>query len=181
MAQTTPSRIPGLIVGGTGSNAGKTVTTLALLCALRARGLRVQAAKSGPDFIDAAFHAALTGAPAANLDVWMCREARPDSGKRPLRRIPQGLARVFARMHGPGADGRNADLLLAGERPVPFVYERDMLVHKGLFLPRHSNALTLTAADADGATLLTRTYYSIGGGFIRTEEDFDAPPERIWP
>ena len=112
MAQTTPSRIPGLIVGGTGSNAGKTVTTLALLCALRARGLRVQAAKSGPDFIDAAFHAALTGAPAANLDVWMCREARPDSGKRPLRRIPQGLARVFARMHGPGADGRNADLLL---------------------------------------------------------------------
>ncbi len=76
-----------------------------------------------------------------------------------------------------GALKRNADLLLAGERSVPFVYERDMLVHKGFFLPRHSNALTLTAADADGATLLTKTYYSIGGGFIRTEEDFDAPQE----
>ena len=112
MTRTTPRRIPGLIVGGTGSNAGKTVTTLALLCALRVRGLRVHAAKTGPDFIDTAFHAALTGAPAANLDVWMCREARPDSGRRPLRRVPQGLARVFARMRGPGADGRNADLLL---------------------------------------------------------------------
>lgn len=106
------SRIPGLVVAGTGSNAGKTVTTLALLCALRARGLRVHAAKSGPDFIDAAFHAALTDAPAANLDVWMCREARPGGGQAPLRRMPQGLARIFARMLRPDADGRHADLLL---------------------------------------------------------------------
>lgn len=29
----------------------------------------------------------------------------------------------------------------------------------------------------DGTTLLTKTYYSIGGGFIRSEEDFDAPQE----
>ena len=112
MKYTTPPRIPGLVVAGTGSNAGKTLTTLALLCALRARGLRVHAAKSGPDFIDAAFHAALTGAPAANLDVWMCRETRSEQGQRPLRRIPQGLARVFARMLRADADGRSADLLL---------------------------------------------------------------------
>ena len=71
----------------------------------------------------------------------------------------------------------DADLLLAGERAVPFVYARDMLVHKGLFLPRHSNALTLSAFADDGAPLLSRTYYSVGGGFIRTEEDFDAPRE----
>ena len=71
----------------------------------------------------------------------------------------------------------DADLLLAGKRAVPFVYARDMLVHKGLFLPRHSNALTLTAFADDGASLLSKTYYSVGGGFIRTEEDFDAPQE----
>ncbi|MGE9984771.1 cobyrinate a,c-diamide synthase [Desulfovibrio sp. SGI.169] len=112
MAQKTPHRIPGLVVAGTGSNTGKTVTTLALLCALRARGLRVHAAKSGPDFIDAAFHAALTGAPAANLDVWMCREARACGGEAPLRRMPGGLARIFARMRRPDADGRPADMLL---------------------------------------------------------------------
>ncbi|WP_165175945.1 L-serine ammonia-lyase [Desulfovibrio sp. ZJ369] len=71
----------------------------------------------------------------------------------------------------------NADLRLAGEKAVPFLYTRDMLPHKGLFLPRHSNALTLTAFAADGTALLAKTYYSVGGGFIRTEEDFDAPQE----
>ena len=83
-------------------------------------------------------------------------------------------ARLAARI---SALKQNADLLLAGERPVPFVYARDMLAHKGMFLPRHSNALTITAFDAHGASLLSRTYYSIGGGFIRTEEDFDAAQE----
>ena len=76
-----------------------------------------------------------------------------------------------------GALRHDADLLLAGQRPVPFVYARDMLAHKGMFLPHHPNALTLTAFDANGASLLNRTYYSIGGGFIRTEENFDAPQE----
>lgn len=112
MIRSAPNRVPGLIVGGTGSNAGKTVTTLALFCALRARGLRVHAAKTGPDFIDAAFHAALTGAPAANLDVWMSRASRPGRAGEPLRRIPQGLARLFARMRAPGADGRAPDILV---------------------------------------------------------------------
>lgn len=112
MIRSAPNRVPGLVVGGTGSNAGKTVTTLALLCALQARGLRVHAAKTGPDFIDTAFHAALTGAPAANLDVWMCRASRPNRAGEPLRRIPQGLARIFARMRAPGMDGRAPDILL---------------------------------------------------------------------
>ncbi|MEE0814687.1 MAG: cobyrinate a,c-diamide synthase, partial [Desulfovibrio fairfieldensis] len=112
MIRSAPNRVPGLIVGGTGSNAGKTVTTLALLCALQARGLRVHAAKTGPDFIDTAFHAALTGAPAANLDVWMCRASRPNRAGEPLRRIPQGLARIFARMRAPGMDGRAPDILV---------------------------------------------------------------------
>ena len=63
MPKPQPS-IPGLVIGGTGSNAGKTTFTLSLLCALHARGLMARAAKTGPDYIDAAFHAALTGQPA---------------------------------------------------------------------------------------------------------------------
>ena len=72
---------------------------------------------------------------------------------------------------------QGADLMLAGVQAVPFVYGRDLLEHKGLFLPRHANALTLTALTADGTVLHARTYYSIGGGAIRTDADFDSPDE----
>ncbi len=71
----------------------------------------------------------------------------------------------------------NDDLRLAGHGKVPFDFARDMLLHKGLFLPRHSNALAMTSYGENGETLLSRTYYSIGGGFIRTEENFDEPDE----
>ena len=54
---------PALIVGSHRSGAGKTTATLALLAGLRRRGRRVRAAKTGPDYIDPAFHAALKARP----------------------------------------------------------------------------------------------------------------------
>lgn len=107
MPKPQPS-MPGLVIGGTGSNSGKTTLTLALLCALHERGLVARAAKTGPDYIDAAFHAVLTGQPAANLDTWMCHESAPSPAERPLSGdrgistgLPAGLKRVFARMATP--------------------------------------------------------------------------------
>jgi L-serine dehydratase len=38
-------------------------------------------------------------------------------------------------------------------------------------MPQHPNALTFTAFAADGETLDQRTYFSIGGGFVRDEEE----------
>ena len=38
-------------------------------------------------------------------------------------------------------------------------------------LPQHPNALTFTAYDAAGAEIASRGYFSIGGGFVRDEEE----------
>ncbi len=65
----------GLVLAAPASGSGKTVVTMGLLRALRRRGLRVAAAKSGPDYIDPGFHALASGLPCLNLDPWAMRPA----------------------------------------------------------------------------------------------------------
>ena len=55
--------MPTLMIAAPASGSGKTVVTLGLLRHLRDRGVAVASAKSGPDYIDPAFHAAVAQMP----------------------------------------------------------------------------------------------------------------------
>ncbi|MCS5495994.1 L-serine ammonia-lyase [Cnuibacter physcomitrellae] len=66
------------------------------------------------------------------------------------------------------ASGR---IRLPGGPTLPLAEDDIVLTHR--MLPEHPNALTLTAFDASGEVLASRTYYSVGGGFV--VEDGAAP------
>ena len=62
-------------------------------------------------------------------------------------------------------------LMLAGERDIGFEVGRDLVWAGRTRLPQHPNALKFTGFDAEGAPLGERTYFSIGGGFVRDEDE----------
>src|SRR5437762_4241356 len=61
-------------------------------------------------------------------------------------------------------------LLLAGTHEIAFDETSDLLFHRRESLPFHANGMRFTAFDAAGKEIASRTYYSVGGGFVVSEE-----------
>ena len=64
-------------------------------------------------------------------------------------------------------------LTLPSGTRVPMSIAEDIRFIPRTVLPYHVNALTITATDEDGAVILERTYYSVGGGFVMLQTNDD--------
>src|SRR5271170_5487301 len=106
------------------SGSGKTTLTLGLLRALRRSGRSVVGVKSGPDYIDPAFHAAASGAPSVNLDSWamapnLLRSLADEAARVKTLLICEASMGLFDGVPAePGRTGASADVAAALGLPV---------------------------------------------------------------
>ncbi len=118
----------GVLIAGPASGVGKTTISLAIAAGLRARGLRVQAFKCGPDFLDTGHLAALTGRPALNLDGWMLnREEICDAFSEATAdadfAVVEGMMGLFDGISGEGEKGSAAEIAKILSVPVILVVD----------------------------------------------------------
>jgi L-serine dehydratase len=83
---------------------------------------------------------------------------------------------VGARAAGVREAGR---LVLLGAHEIAFDVAEHLTLHRRRSLPYHPNGMVFTAFDGAGAVLRSRTYYSVGGGFVVDESAAGA--DRIKP
>jgi len=61
-------------------------------------------------------------------------------------------------------------LQLAGTREIAFDEKADLVFNRKESLPFHANGMRLQAFAADGAEIVARSYYSVGGGFVVSDD-----------
>jgi L-serine dehydratase len=71
-------------------------------------------------------------------------------------------------------------LQLSGRHAIAFSIADNLLFHRNQMYPdpehtTHPNGIRFTARDASGNTLATNVFYSVGGGFIVSAEEFANP------
>jgi cobyrinic acid a,c-diamide synthase len=118
----------GLVIAAPRSSSGKTVLTLGLLAALRARGIAVAPAKTGPDYIDAKILSRAAGAEAINLDPWAMsparlRELAANHAASADLLLVEGVMGLFD--GAADGTGSTADLAAALELPVILVVDAE--------------------------------------------------------
>ena len=79
--------------------------------------------------------------------------------------------------------GRMAEIIeqgrlrLAGRHEIAIDLRADLIFHKRQTLPHHPNGMRFAVFDKPGETLLSRDYYSVGGGFVVNADE--AAADRI--
>ncbi|MCU7375439.1 L-serine ammonia-lyase [Paucibacter sp. O1-1] len=65
---------------------------------------------------------------------------------------------------------RAGDLNLIGERRLHFDEAKDLVFKRRESLPFHANGMRCLAFDVEGTEIANRVYYSVGGGFVVSDE-----------
>ena len=116
----------GVVIAAPASGSGKTTVTLGLLRHLARSGSAVSSFKTGPDYIDPAFHEAAGGHPCLNLDSWAMRPEILAALYQETARgadivIGEGVMGLFD--GGSGGSGSTAELAASLGLPVILVVD----------------------------------------------------------
>ncbi len=97
------------------------------------------------------------------------------AGETPDGIDPDRVALVLSEM------AARAKITLANGNVVGFDPARHVIFDYGPALPGHSNGMVFRILDDDSNTLLSETYYSIGGGFVQSERERMADKATVKP
>ena len=90
------------------------------------------------------------------------------SGERPDTVEPDAVAGIVEGIRSSGM------LSLGDDKPIPFTESLDLIFDYDVILPGHSNGMCLYAYDAKDDCIHKNIYYSIGGGFVASEDEMSA-------
>jgi len=78
---------------------------------------------------------------------------------------PDNIAKYITHVKNHG------ELILGGKRNIDFNIDNDLRLNLNEFLPQHANGMRICAFDIHNNAILTRRYFSVGGGFIVEESE----------
>jgi len=119
---------PRIVIAGTQSGVGKTSLSLAIVAALKKRGLRVQTFKVGPDFLDPSYLTVASERPCYNLDGWMAgrdyvRRLFARTSKSADISLIEGVMGLFDSAGPESSEGSTAEIARWLDAPVLLVVD----------------------------------------------------------